>query len=728
MSRSEARVRQVERRIHEELARGDVVGVATRLLQLPPPERPPFLGAVARMVRGEIAQVQNRGTWNQLMYWAARFEREPGLVEAGASDGEALAAHWALFWGCVRTGEWRRAGQHLAAVQEPLAAQAPALALALSRYVEGSGDLELLSGPDLWTWVPKTSVPGRVEGHLGSLSRSGALPSDASEQRGPKGSRSEVRPSRRMLPPPTSLEEVERAILDCYRTTTFSRFQTIVLDWLGRVPAAHQRAIRLLAVPLAVHVQLERAISESINGPRSWVPAVFAGRLICEEAAPPELAEEALLLFRMLSAELARRSQEGESVRDEAHALVSVGEAAMLYPQHRRLVEAALAHGAPAQALLDAGVLRVFLPLFERLLRIEASVPLWRRALQFWFFAHEKEGKEGVPPPRWLDEALERLLKTPATLVSWLRGSDPEDRAEDLLACSELLSVPLCADLVDALWGAVGATGGTDEDLCGELARMVLRLLERQQSARRGAAGGSKLSQRLFVALAAEMGFDLSEVPDHFLQFALEETPEGREMQRQMGAVAPFEPGEIDEAERALWIRFGERVLPYEVVFLETALCLERSPVQRKQLVARFLGARNDITVQLELLRDAHNEERARAQSALQKYILAQHAADPVALARGLKATREEGAPLGLQRQLAMMLLAAVTKVPASGQVPAAELAYARRLVRPSRKKPKPTKSTKSTKRPRGKARDRRPAQLELPAGEKVSRRRQKGH
>jgi hypothetical protein len=720
VSRSEARARHAERRLHEGLARGDIVGVATRLLQLSPSERGPFMGAVARMVRGEIAQAQHKGTWHQLTYWAARYEREPGLVEAGASDGEGLAAHWALFWGCARAGEWRRAGLHLVEVREPLAARAPALALALSQYVKNLGQLEPLLGPDLWAWMPKTSLPGLAEGQ-GACARSGPGVG-SSEEGGARNPPRDARSLRRMGPPPTNLEDVERALLDCYRTTVFSRFQATVLDWLGRVPASHQRALRLLAVPLAVHVQLERSTSPSANGHRSWVPAAFAGRLICEEDAPPELAEEALLLFRMLSAELARaipKGQKGESRREEIQALASVAEAAMLYPQHRRLVEAALAHGAPVEALLGAGASRILLPIFERLLRIEASVPLWRRALQLWYLAHEKEKTKRLPPPRWLDEALERLLKTPEKWVSWLRGRTPDERSEDLAAFSELLSVPLCADLVDVLWGAVGTTGGTDEELCGELAKMVLRLLERQQSARRGPAGSFKMGRRFIVAIAAEMGFDLSEVPDDLIQFALDGTPEGREIQRQLGSAAPLDPSQLDDTERALWARFGERVLPYEIDFLEIALCLERSPAKRKQLVARFLGTRDDIVVQLELLRDAHNAERPRAQNALQRQVLEQHAADPVALARGLKMTREEGAPFKLQRPLATMLLAAAANSQASEQVPKAELAYARRLVAPSRKRP--------TKTPRGKAHGRRPVQLELPAGEKTSRRRQKG-
>ena len=290
------------------------------------------------------------------------------------------------------------------------------------------------------------------------------------------------------------------------------------------------------------------------------------------------------------------------------------------------------------------------------------------------------------------------------------------------MAFSELLSVPLCADVVDALWGAVGTTGGTDEGLCGELAKMVLRLLERQQSARRDPAGSFKMGRQFIVSLADEMGFDLSEVPDDLIKFALDETPEGREIQRQLGSVAPLDARQLDDTEKALWARFGERVLPYEIDFLEIALCLERSPAKRKQLVARFLGTRDDIVVQLELIREAHNTERTRAQNALQRQVLEQHAADPVALARGLKMTREEGAPFKLQRPLATMLLAAVENSQVTDQVPQAELAYARRLVAPprsSRKKP--------TKKPQGKAHGRRPAQLELPAGEKTSRRRQKG-
>ena len=396
MSRSEARARHVERRLHEGLARGDVVGVATKLLQLPPSERGPFMGAVARMVRGEIVQAQHKGTWHQLTYWAARYEREPGLVEAGASDEDGLAAHWAMFWGCARAGEWRRAGQHLAQVQEPLATRAPALALALSQYAESLGHLEPLLEPELWTWMPTTSLPSLNEG-LADRVRSSPGPISSDDGRA-KSLPKEARPSHRMGPPPASLEDIERALLECYRTTEFSRFQAIVLDWLGRVPASHQRAIRLLAVPLAVHVQLERA---SVNAHRSWVPASFAGRLLCEEAAPPELAEEALLLFRMISAQLFAplQDQEKGSRREEVQALVSVAEAAMHYPQHRPLVEAALTHGAPLEALLDAGASRIVLPLFERLLRIEASVPLWRRALQLWYLAHEKEHKQRIPPP-----------------------------------------------------------------------------------------------------------------------------------------------------------------------------------------------------------------------------------------------------------------------------------------------------------------------------------------
>ncbi|HEX2572603.1 MAG TPA: DUF6109 family natural product biosynthesis protein [Polyangia bacterium] len=700
MSRRESRVRHIERRIHEELARGDVVGVTTRLLHLPAPERAPFMGAVARMVRGEIAQAQAQATWHQLTYWAARYEREPGLVEAGASDGEGLAAHWALFWGCARAGEWRRAGEHWAQVREPFSAQAPELAQALSQYVEGLGNFEPLFGPELSSWVTKTSLPGKGED--------------------PRGTRSDVRSSRRLPPPPTSLEEIEPALLECYRTAGFSRFQNVVLDWLPRVPAVYQRTIRRLAVPLAVRTQLERITTPALNDRWSWVPAAFASRLLCEEAAPPELAEEALLLFRMLSAELARRIQKEESLRDELHALVSVAEAAMLYPQHRRLVEAALTRGPQGDLSLTIESIRLLLPLFERLLRIEASVPLWRRALQLWYAAHELEHQK--VPPRWLDETLERLLKTPEKWIVWLRTCDPEARAEDLVAFSDLLSVPLCADLVDVLWGAVGTAGGADADLGVELSQMVLHLLERQQRARRGPAGSSKMSQRLLVALAAERGFDLSELPEQFIQFALNETPQGREIQRQLEDAAPIEPDELDDAERALWARFRERVLPYDVDFLEIALCEERSPAKRKQLVARFLGPRNDIEVQLKLLRDAYNEERARAQNALERYILEQHAVAPASLARGLKVARDQGAPLGLQRQLATALLAAVAHVQTHDNVMETELAYARRLVKPPRRR-----TTKSPKAPRGKARGQGSVQLELPTGEKPSRSRQKG-
>ncbi|QRO01354.1 hypothetical protein JRI60_21165 [Archangium violaceum] len=71
--------------------RGDLEGMLSALLRLPPPLREELLPSAAALFRQAVREQHRRGSWRTLSTQAVRVDAEPGLVERGAAPEEAWA-------------------------------------------------------------------------------------------------------------------------------------------------------------------------------------------------------------------------------------------------------------------------------------------------------------------------------------------------------------------------------------------------------------------------------------------------------------------------------------------------------------------------------------------------------------------------------------------------------------------------------------------------------------
>ncbi|HLL53343.1 MAG TPA: DUF6109 family natural product biosynthesis protein [Myxococcaceae bacterium] len=401
------------------LARKDAELAVEGLLALTPPEREARLGAVVPLFREAVEAARRGRDGARLVFWAARADREPGLV------GGDPAVCWALLWGCARGREWTRARRWFDMLSPALVSRAPALERALDAWLaaEGRPAPEALSG--LSFREPSAD---------------------------PRLGREPVRPRVPPPEPPREPEEVDAPVLACCATQPWNVFATAVETWASRASSETSRRIWLLAGRLAVRELLRRLAAGERQG---FEPAALLARAAGEVELPGELVGA----FRALLSSLPERTL---AHPEDARTLAAVAMAIARWPEHRRFVVEAVA----ALVVEDAAG-PVVLELARQLLRQQESAPLWGLALELWGATGE------LPrPPEWLQASLSALLAGDNALLPWLRALSPEDREGVLTQLGLFFPAPRVGELIDRCWD------GADELLRHELARMVLDRLD----------------------------------------------------------------------------------------------------------------------------------------------------------------------------------------------------------------------------------------------------------
>ncbi|WNG56892.1 hypothetical protein F0U59_20585 [Archangium gephyra] len=427
--------------------RGDVEGMLSALLRLPPPLREELLPSGAALFRQAVREQHRRGSWGALGTQAVRADAEPSLVERGVPPEEACATYWPLVWAAGRARDWERARRLWQPLTGPARAHAPLLAGAMDDWLSSEG----------------SPAPERIAPALEHLS-----PVDSLLGIEP--------PSQRVsLPPPRSLEEVEGALLALCALEPFPVFASRAEAWARAAPAEVARAVWELAGQLAARELWLRAAGG--KGHASFAePASLLARAVREGGASEALSALTLQALRVAAAGLA---QPVVSRLEDAEPLCTLAQAAALQPSAQPWVVQAV-----SGLRFEGAALPRALGLYQELLPRSMSAPLWARAFLVWC----KQNPEALNAPGWLQEGLGRLAATEASsLLSWLGGAVPSERM-DLIECVASTCAPgLVESWVDVCWE------GANEELRRELSEAITILLGRSRTKQ----GGRQLERLL---------------------------------------------------------------------------------------------------------------------------------------------------------------------------------------------------------------------------------------
>ena len=441
-----------EARKHQK--RGDLEGMLSALLRLPPPLREELLPSGAALFRQAVREQHRRGSWRTLSTQAVRADAEPGLVERGAAPEEAWATYWPLVWAAGRARDWERARRLWQPLTDPARAHAPLLAGAMDGWLssEGSPAPELIA-PALEHLPPVDSLLG-IEP-----------------------------PSQRVsLPPPRSLEEVEGALLALCALEPFPVFAHHTEAWARAAPAEVARAIWALAGQLAARALWLRAAEGKGHAALSE-PASLLARAVREGGAPEALSTPTLQALRVVAAGLARTVV---SRIEDAEPLCTLAQAAALQPWAQPWVVQAV-----SGLRFEGAALPRALGLYQDLLARSANAPLWASAFLAWC----EQNPQAPNAPGWLQEGLGRLVATEASsLLSWLGGAVPSARMELIECVASTCAPDLVESWVEVCWE------GANEELRRELSEAVRILLERSRMKQ----GGRQLERLLRGARSLE--------------------------------------------------------------------------------------------------------------------------------------------------------------------------------------------------------------------------------
>ncbi|HEX5754505.1 MAG TPA: DUF6109 family natural product biosynthesis protein [Archangium sp.] len=427
--------------------RGDVEGMLSALLRLPPPLREELLPGAADLFRQAVREQHRRGSWSTLSTLAVRVDTEPGLVERSAAPEEALATYWPLVWAAGRARDWERARRLWQSLSGPARAHAPLLAGAMEGWLssEGSPAPELIA--------PALERLPLVDARLGIEP-----------------------PSQRVsLPPPRSLEEAEGALLGLCALEPFPVFASRAEAWARAAPTEVARAIWELAGQLAARELWLRA-AEGKGHATLLEPASLLARAVREGGAPETLSTPVLQALRVVAAGLARTVV---SRLEDAEPFCALAQAAALQPPAQPWVVQAV-----AGLRFEGAALPRALSLYQELLARSANAPLWARAFLAWC----EQNPEAPNAPGWLQEGLRRLIATESSaLLSWLRGAVSSERMELIECVASTCAPDLVESWVEACWE------GANEELRRALSEAISLLLGRSRMKQ----GGRQLEQLL---------------------------------------------------------------------------------------------------------------------------------------------------------------------------------------------------------------------------------------
>ncbi|PTL78973.1 DUF6109 family natural product biosynthesis protein [Vitiosangium sp. GDMCC 1.1324] len=452
--RTERQHRQWLEEARKYLERGNLEGMLSALLRLPPSQREELLPRSAALFRQSVQEQHRRGAWTTLGTLAMRADAEPRLVEQGAAPEEVRATYWPLVWAAGRARDWGLARRLWQSLTEQVRAHAPLLGTALDGWfsAEGSPAPEVIA-PALERLPPVDSLLGV-------------------EPPGPRVS----------LPPPRSLAEVEGALLSLCALEHFPVFASRAEAWARAAPAEVARAVWELAGQLAARELWLRAAAG--KGRASLVePASLLARAVREGGAPEVLSVPTLQALRWVAAGLA---QTVVSRADDAELLCTLAQAAALQPAVQPWVVQAV-----SGMHFEGAALPRALGLYQDLLARAANAPLWARAFLAWC----EENPEAPNAPGWLQGGLSQLVATNASvLLSWLGGAAPSERTELVECVASTCAPDLVESWVEVCWE------GADEELRSMLSEAILILLDRS----RAKQGGRRLDKLLRGAQSLE--------------------------------------------------------------------------------------------------------------------------------------------------------------------------------------------------------------------------------
>jgi hypothetical protein len=567
---------KLRKRAREELTaalrRDDVERAVAAVLALPAADREAELPAVARLFRGALNRARRDGDRARLEFWAARAEREPGLVTAGATADEVAEARWCLYWAAVRAKHWDRARGHLPAFAGRLSER---LRLALLAYVDDAG----------------APPPERLQPFAAAARADPRLGYDGGTPRPAPAA-------------PRAAAEVEAAVLALAGVRGVREFVATIEKWEDSAPEL-SGPILGVAVKLLPRWILERVRPDGgCDG--ALEPAAALARFARRLGVPGELGPELGLALRIAGG-VARAHPDGIG-RDRAEEFFDVIEAAArLAPLRPAAMALAVSTPYPAEALGSA------LVVFAMLANGPDAGTVSLKVLSLWPLRGELEGR----PPEFVIRGIEELLDRPGALAGVLAALPVPTRQGVLAAVPRSLPLELAERFLDEAWGC-------EEAIPREawLDALDALLLEARMSAARGVPV-ERIEE--MMVMEAVMASGVVPGPEQLGELRrILRSPEGRRTARQLEAMeAESEGRPLPPAGKRIWARFAARALPFGLPYLELALEQGARKPERIRIVSIYLGEeRRRVPDVVEALAGAEREEFPRSAKALVEYLL----------------------------------------------------------------------------------------------------------
>jgi hypothetical protein len=650
-SREEKQAKRALEELSAAISRKDAEWAVTNLLQLSPAERAEKLSSVARLFIAEVVHNHCCGNWSRLDFWAARAEREPRLLQAEADNSNTVhCAVWALLWARARSKQWRQARLHASALVGLLPER---LQHAVDVYLAADGAPE----PELYREFSTLECSDPRLGY-------------------DKGQRTAAIPCE-----PVEPLQVEGAVLACAALCSSDRFTEVVSRWADASP--------LLApaiLTLAVRLQRGEILSRMHKGVTALEPAKAMAVFLQRLQFPPDLETEMELALRVAGA--LWRDRTGRLEQREARGFASIVEMATAYP---RLRSSALALAVNMTLLRDSKgdtacedlskeAEVVAMGLLQNLCRLPGSEMLLLQALLIW----ASSNSPGDTPPHWISSGLSSLLDRPGELARCLDQA-PEHLPKAFIVIGPLALSPQDGEkLFEQAWDWAGDS----------LKPLLLQVFDKLLLRARGQEASKSLPavKRALLEMAYDMGFD----PDIDGPGALEQilsSPMAKNLLQ--GMISEDEDGPLPPVARRIWDRFSDRVIPFDISYLEMALEQGGRKPQRMLAVERYLGERvRNIQAVFEAIVLAEHRWSRLASKALLDHLLGWLKGDWEGLATALLEASRRRLRRGIRSPLARAFEEADIRAIAEGRTESVAVTSARLELRLLRNSARPKKAS----------------------------------
>ncbi len=587
------RARRAREQIDKAIARRDLELAIDAVLGLDKAAREPFLDLVSPFFRRTLPELHRASAWARLHTLAARAEQEPRLLARGSDEAGLAAARWPLFLACMRARDFARAGRIWKLLVECVTARAPALAPAITAWLDGQGrvDAKALVGLSLDVLPPPVAPDPRL------------------------GIESTTRP--RLAPPaaPVSVEQAEGALFALFAAQPLPAVADTLMTWLDRATPELAEALRTRAGGLAMRELLIQARSAASLA----LPARLLARI--SEGEENALAPEILLATRLLLPAVMSKT----ATKEERESLQALAGALARTAQLKECAEAMARDFARTPGLASLA-----LAICEGALSAAASLPdarlfsIWEQTLHLNAPPPQAHMEDQLcfPGPTWLQAASREVCKRGQALAAHLDKLDLSVRGRLLDSLAWGQPSEIVADVIDAVWKTAS------DNVRRDLARILPDLIDLSEKTSLTALVGS----RTFADLATL---------DRIVSDADKADPD-----------LPF----MAAGGLSLWRRFGLRALPYCAELLPFALSQASQPRQRIEAVTAYVGNRTDIEAWLEVLRELSMGESEMLPSLIGetcRLMIDRFRNDRIALARAVNQTMGLSAPFAVVKVVA---------------------------------------------------------------------------